>query len=251
MPVNIDIVILSYGKTEKLKSITQDCINSLIISEDPTKIKFNVLVIESEKSLSPYQYPNSTTIYPDVSFGFNKYMNIGIKATTNNYVCLCNNDLIFHKYWASEILKAMGNNPKILSANPMCQYFSPHLPYNNKTILGNKSNLLKGILTGWCIFVKRDIFNIIGLFDEQFDFWYADNDYGRTLLKHNVTHALVGTSKVDHLGNQTHNVLSPEKLLELTDHQKDIYEKKWGKENISLWRKIKNILNRVTAVFLQ
>jgi GT2 family glycosyltransferase len=131
---------------------------------------------------------------------------------------------------------------QVKSANPMCQYFSGHLPYNNKTILGTKSNMLKGILTGWCIFVKRDIFNIVGLLDEQFDFWYADNDYGRTLLKHRITHALIGTSKVDHLGNQTHNALSPEKLLELTDHQKSTYEKKWGKENNGLWTRIKSTL---------
>lgn len=251
MPVDINIIILSYGKTEKLKAITQNCIDSLISSEDPAKIKFNILVIESEKSLAPYQYPNSTTIYPDTTFGFNKYLNIGIKSTSNKYVCLCNNDLLFHKNWATEILKAMNNDPKILSANPVCQYFNDHQPYVNQIILGNKSNLLNGILTGWCIFVKRDIFNIIGLLDEQFDFWYADNDYGRTLLKYKVTHALVGTSKVDHLGNQTHTVLSDEKLLQLTENQKDIYEKKWGKENINLWKKIKNILKKLTAVFLQ
>lgn len=242
MQINIDIIILSYGKTERLKTITQQCIESLITSEDPAKIKFDVLVIESDKSMAPYQYPNSTTIYPDVDFGYNKYMNIGIKSTSNKYVCLCNNDLIFHKNWASEIVKAMDENPKILSANPICQYFSEHLSHTNKTILGNKSNLLRGMLTGWCIFVKRDIFNTIGLLDEQFDFWYADKDYGRTLLKHHITHALIGTSNVDHLGNQTHNALSKEKLLELTDHQKSTYEKKWGKENNGLWIKIKSIL---------
>lgn len=243
MAINIDIIILSYGKTEKLKAITQQCIDSLIASEDPEKIKFDALVIESEKSLSPYQYPSSKTIYPEQLFGFHKYLNIGIKSTTNKYVCLCNNDLVFHPNWATEILKAMDKNPEILSANPACQYFSAHIPYINKTtILGNKSNLLSGVLTGWCIFVKRDIFNTIGLLDEQFDFWYADKDYGRTLLKHNITHALVGTSRVDHLGNQTHDALSEEKLLELTDNQKSIYEQKWGKEHDSLWTRIKRKL---------
>lgn len=250
MPVNIDIIILSYGKTEKLKAITQQCIDSLTASEDPEKVKFEVLVIESEKRLAPYQYPNSKTIYPDSSFGFNKYLNIGIKSTSNKYICLCNNDLIFHKNWAGEILKAMDKNPEILSANPICQYFNDHKPYVNQIILGDKSNLLKGILTGWCIFVKREIFKTIGLLDEQFDFWYADNDYGKTLLKYKIVHALIGTSKVDHLGNQTHNVLSDHRLLELTKNQKAIYEKKWGKEN-TLWRKIKNFLKTLTAVFLR
>src|ERR1700749_4974158 len=104
MPAHIDIIILSYAKDEKLKALTEQTIATLLDSEDPEHIKFDVLVIESDKSLRPYQYPGTQTIYPDETFGYNKYMNIGIKATGNEYVCLCNNDLVFHKGWAGAIL---------------------------------------------------------------------------------------------------------------------------------------------------
>src|SRR3569833_1367068 len=117
-PVEIDIIILSYANTAALKNLTIQTIDTLMASEDPDKIRFNVLIIESAKDLQPYQYDNSRTIYPKEQFGFHKYLNIGIKETNSRFVCLCNNDLIFHKNWTTEILNAMDNDPAMLSATP-------------------------------------------------------------------------------------------------------------------------------------
>ena len=103
--VSIDVVILSYAKNDYLKGLTDQTIATLMDSEDPAKIYFNVIVIESDKKLQPYQFENSTTIYPVEKFGFNKYLNIGIKETSNKYICLANNDLIFHKGWATAMPK--------------------------------------------------------------------------------------------------------------------------------------------------
>src|SRR4051812_37526831 len=94
-PTQIDILILSYAKDEHLKDLTIQTIDTLLKSEDPGEIQFNVVVIESNKQMQPYQFENSTTIYPAEKFGFHKYLNIGIRQTNSPYVCLCNNDLIF------------------------------------------------------------------------------------------------------------------------------------------------------------
>ncbi|WP_367864826.1 glycosyltransferase family 2 protein [Pedobacter sp. WC2423] len=247
MPVKIDIIILSYAKTELLKQITLQGIESLFLSEDPDHIQFEALVIESNAALFPYQYPNTKTIYPDEKFGFNKYLNIGIAQTDNAYICLCNNDLIYHQNWASEILSVMEENPNIKSANPYCSYFHPQLKIAEpkKIVVGTTRNLLNGILTGWCIFLKREIFDTIGLLDEQFEFWYADKDFGRTLLNYKIDHALIIPAKVDHLGNQTHTAINEKKLSHLTHGQKIIFEKKWGKEPVALWPKVKNLIKRL------
>ena len=120
--MNIDIIILSYAKTDELKQITLDCVESLLSSEKSGNIVFEALVIESNKKMSPYQYPGTKTIYPDEVFGYNKYMNIGINMTHNAYVCMCNNDLIFHEGWATEILKAfkqIGFSSKIYSVESL------------------------------------------------------------------------------------------------------------------------------------
>jgi GT2 family glycosyltransferase len=224
MLVDIDIIILSYAKNDHLKKLTQQTIDTLLASENPGEIKFNVLVIESNKALQPYQFPNTTTIYPTEKFGFNKYLNIGIKNTHNPYVCLCNNDLVFHKGWASEILKAMYADPDLLRATPYCSTFHPTVAY--KANSGNFDAYF-GVMIGWCIFVKREIFDKIGLLDEKFTFWYADNDYCQTLIKNNVKSKLITSSFVTHLGSESLKTSVEKDQQKLTQLPRIYYNYKW------------------------
>ena len=231
-PVKIDVIILSYAKDEELQAITIQTIDTLIKSEDPQKILFNVIVIESNKNLKPYQFEHSETIYPDVPFGYNRYMNLGIKATSNPYVCMCNNDLIFHKGWAGKILDAFDAYPGLQSANPYCDIFiyDEGISASKDEIIQRQENINKnGSLTGWCIFVKRSIFETIGLLDEQFEFWYADNDYDLTLQKYKIGHALIKTSGVTHLSCASHEALE-DKRAEMTTGQRQKFENKWNKK---------------------
>ncbi len=230
MPVCIDVIILSYAKDERLKAITAQAVKTLLLSENSTQVQFNVLVIESNKLISPFQFEGTTTIYPQEPFGFNRYLNIGINHTEGDFIALCNNDLVFHTGWASEILTTMDRYPDILSANP----YDPGFSYSNTIKNGpdilstNNYPNLSGVLTGWCVFVKRKIFETIGPLDERFEFWYADNDYEQTLKKHKIVHALIKTSIVEHITAQSHDTLTDRKNL--TEGQRHIFEKKWHRE---------------------
>jgi len=224
MPVRIDIIILSYAKDNALHAVTEQTIRSVLDSEDPEKIAFDILVIESAKDVRPYAFSNTKTIYPDVKFGYNKYMNIGIKATHNEFVCLCNNDLIFEKNWASEILKAMDNDPALLSANPFCPNFHEKAKFDPQ---GPPVEGYFGVLGGWCIFVKRKIFDIIGLFDENLVFWYCDADYCQTLMKYGVKNCLVPTSVVVHLRSESLKGMKASEFDKLTQIPRFYYSYKW------------------------
>lgn len=230
--INIDIIILSFAKNESLKALTQQTIDSLLNSEKSDRAIFEILVIESEKSLFPYQFKGSKTIYPNEPFGFHRYLNIGIKHSHNEYVCLCNNDLVFEKNWATSLIKYFVKYPKLMSSNPLCPDFEPTKKINiHKDIIwANTNNIFNGILTGWCIFVRRSIFSKIGLLDERFEFWYADRDYGNTLLKHHIKHALIPSSRVMHLGNKSHESIDHKDFNRLTLGQQAIYNDKWGVE---------------------
>jgi len=222
----IDIIILSYAKNDALKQLTIEAINTLIDSEDPENIHFNILVLETNKELIPYQYEYSNTVYPEEKFGFHRYLNIGIALTNSPFICLCNNDLIFERNWASEILKEMERDSLILSASPYCPKFHAESGFQKyrPPMLGYDS----GILIGWCIFLKREIFEIIGSLDEHFEFWYCDRDYGKTLNYYNIKHCLISSSFVTHLSNKSLNTLDEEVKSKLTDFQHLYYDYKWN-----------------------
>ena len=246
-PVTIDVIILSFAKNDELKHLTEQSIETLLESENPEEVKFNIVVIESNKQLRPFAYAGANTIYPKAGFGFNRYLNIGLSSTTAAYVCFSNNDVIFSKHWASEILNAMKIDHTLLSASPICPVFHPKHGFEVNT--GNHYGRRAGReVAGWFIFLKRELMHIIGPLDEKITFWYADNDYADLLQKFNINHALVSTSVVKHLVESTRLSLDYVKQHKITDGNFIYYDYKWNHRNYALyrWRKLRfNIYNKL------
>lgn len=219
--MKLSVIILAMTATEELFKMTSNCINSLIASES-SAIDMEIIVIESNKNYpnETFKYPDFVTvIIPDFNFNFHKFLNIGIKASTGEYVALCNNDLIFYKDWFSEILKVKKQNSAIKSFSPSGKI--DDYSFINAFELGYK---VRTHVMGWCIVANREVFFKIEFLDETFDFYYADNDYAMTLKKHNIKHALVNASKVEHLGKEKRKnmVKDIDKLYEKLQEQTKI-----------------------------
>lgn len=227
----IDIVILSYSANGELKKQTEDCLNSLFESENDSKEIFNVIVLESQNSVSWDHYPNTKTYDPPKPYGYHKFMNYGRKIGSNEYVCLCNNDLIFKKNWASEILKVAEKNHNIFSFSPLCPKTGPLYGITENT--GNHIGYeIRKQISGWCIFQRRSIYDKIGDLDESFIHWFSDNDYAMTLWKNKILHCLVTSSIVEHhdqnIGKTGPSVFNDEEMHKSTIGSQGIFNRKWG-----------------------
>lgn len=228
MGKEVDIIIISNANTSSARKLTEDCILSLYSSEKT--IKFNTFIVESNKNeqfTNLLNRFNIKLIHPRETFGYHKYLNIGISMGKSEYVCLCNNDLIFHKNWASNLIFEMEKN-SLLSVSPISN--NPHL---TKFKIENIPHVQLGYdirryLAGWCIFQKRKIYDIIGKLDERFIFWYCDNDYSMTLQNAKIQHALITTSRVDHIESATLNTVNREERQHLTRDQEVIFKNKWN-----------------------
>lgn len=195
--MTVDIIILSFAKTQPLLQLTQRTIDSCHASEKD--IEFNILVIEQTPGVV---YANCKTHHLHDEFNYNRFMNIGIGMTSNPFVCLCNNDLLFHKGWCTNILKAMEEN-ELLSASPYCPVNygqNPIYKYGGAVCLGYKNH---HHISGWCIMCDRRLFETIGPINEDFPFMFADNVYGEQLKAHGIRHGRVRNSLVTHLHSPT------------------------------------------------
>lgn len=193
--MTVDIIILSFAKNNHLRQLTQQTIDTCLRS-DPG-IKFNILVLEQNTEV---KYERATTHHITDPFNYNRFMNIGIGMTSGEYVCLCNNDLLFQPRWCTNMLKAM-ESEYLLSASPLCPKTQGASFKTGPNIDYGYSNAKH--LSGWCIFTDRFLYEIIGTIDEDFPFWFADNAYAEQLKKHNVKHALIRNSWVEHKGSRT------------------------------------------------
>lgn len=218
------IVILSLAQDDKLRAMTEQALHTLKNSSIPQDTQ--IIVVESNHQAPPYTVQGVQTVYLDPPFNFNRYMNHGIAITQSTYVALCNNDLLFSPDWMTEIHRTFQQNPDLHSISPACPDHHPEqgFPLNSGLYPGYRVWLE---VAGWCLVFKREILSRTGKWDEQFYFWYADNDYAKTLEKHNFKHALLTSSHVQHLDKRTLRKQSSLKKFHLTYKSKARYQRKW------------------------
>lgn len=220
----MDIVIISDARSEALHRLTLQGLRSLYTSEPD--IRFNTVVVESNKEIT-YDMPHVQTVHPEVPFGYHRYLNLGRKMGHAEFVCLCNNDLLFHPGWCKALISEMEKDRHLLSTSPYCQRTFTKYNIMPRTGLHHGYTVRRQV-AGWCIFQRRNIYDIIGDLDEQFTFWFADNDYAETLRHHRVKHALVTNALVTHEASTTLNILPGEERLALTRLQEALFKQKWA-----------------------
>lgn len=198
---HIDVVIISWAKSEELLQVTKDGLDSLF--ENDKGITYHVYIVESNKDIkyedmSEYQRKwmhTIETVYTEETFGYNKYLNIGRRLGNSPYVALCNSDLTYEENWATSIIEQMEIH-NALSASPWCpQTQGTNENHTHNVYVGTR---VRTELAGWCIVQKREIYKIIEDLNEGVSFWYSDNIYADELNMRGIRHILVPTSVVNH-----------------------------------------------------
>lgn len=186
-----DIIIISQSIGDLIK-VTENCIKSA--RQDNAKL--NIIVVETG---NPYKYDVNKIVEYNGEFNYNRALNLGLKYAKSDIQILANNDLIFHKGWSSigETMKEYG----FLSASAISSSIvHKDYPRDNKAFEGYEVGT---ILTGWCIFTQKELWDKIGKLDERFDFWYSDDIYAKQLRDAGIKHYLICNVQVDHITSKT------------------------------------------------
>lgn len=237
--MKITAIFLTNSKTKELFDMTQNAIDTLVYSS-MVDIELSVVVMESSQH-EHGNYKNVTqTIKPNEKFNFNRFLNIALKQYPAEWFLLCNNDIEFERGWFLEMHNQMIKYPEVLSLSPICKSSKTQTAMA-KSHQGDE--IVYGYaprkeLSGWCILVNKKIICETGYLDEQFDFYFADNDYGMTLRKHCFKHALVLNSYVTHLEHKkTSNTISLSSATQLqgkTDIKSNLLTPSWVNDNAKM-----------------
>ncbi|TBU83009.1 glycosyltransferase [Pseudomonas daroniae] len=249
-PVSIDVVILSFAKNEELRRMTEHCLSTLLASESPDSVVFRVIVVESNHAAPAYDFASVETVYLPPPFNYHRYMNHGIAKGSSPFVAICNNDLSFHPGWATSLLKAFSADDKLYSASPICSLHHPRNGFELHSGIHYGYGVLREI-SGWCLVFRREMLEITGMLDERFYFWYADDDYARTLKEKRLLHGLVTNSVVDHLDSRTLKTHSTLRQWLMTKRSQYVFERKWsGKSGYYFFRKYLKLYLKVPLYLL-
>lgn len=133
----------------------------VILVDDGSKIPYAPLIKKT--------FPSVDVITNDKNYGFAKTVNAGIKHSTGKYICLLNNDTIIKDpMWLDKLLGSMNEYDLTAPAGGRLDDKYEYIP-GEVTRKTDKFSYL----AGWCLLVKRQVFDKIGLIPEDFGigFW--------------------------------------------------------------------------------
>lgn len=184
----VDVVILSKADTFIDSLMTQKAIDSCLNGANGLPV--NLIVIEG--GIGDYQ--GAETIYTREPFNYNEFANNGAKLGSAEWIMIANSDLIFHDGWLHQLIAA--DNDVV----------SPHEPNDPRQegIIENTQGYQCGRhFSGWCFMVRRSLWDKMGGFDTDVDFWCSDDVVIEQAKALGVKPMVVKDSIVEHLGSAT------------------------------------------------
>jgi len=181
-----DIIIPVYGALPYL----EQCINSILKN---TRHPYNLIIIDDGNDPLIKEYlrtiKSARIITNKKNLGWLKSCNIGIENSEND-VILLNSDTLVTEGWLEKMDRCAHSDSRIRMVNPLSNsaaFLSIPYPLEFNSIpagftLESFSNLISELsecrypsipaAPGFCLLIKREIFNQIGVFDEKFELGY-------------------------------------------------------------------------------
>ena len=207
MKIDISIIIVNYNTKEYLLN----CINSILLSK--YKGSLEIIIVDNNSKDNSIELLDKTKeqitiIENNSNLGFSKAVNIGLKKSSGNYVCLLNPDTIVPIDSLNKLFDYMEKNedvscvsPKIVNSDNTLQisckrslpkvknsffkiigidrFFPNNKFFSNYNLLYLDENLSHqvDVISGACMFLRSKVIDVVGYFDESFFLYGEDIDY--------------------------------------------------------------------------
>lgn len=208
----ISVIVLNYNGIDD----TIECLQSLSKVNVPPNFTLEVIVVDNSSNknsdeIIKSEFKNVILIQNKENLGFSGGNNVGIRYALDNgakYVVILNNDTLVDKEFVGELLKVAESDNKIGVISPKI-YFAPGFEFHKdkykskdlgkvfwygggimdfNNIIGYHRGVdevdngqydktqITDFASGCCMLVKKEVFDKIGLFDDDYFLYYEDND---------------------------------------------------------------------------
>ncbi|OGS06287.1 MAG: hypothetical protein A2270_07610 [Elusimicrobia bacterium RIFOXYA12_FULL_51_18] len=186
------LIIPVYNALPHLKK----CVESAVKTAD---WPYELILVDNASGLPTRKYikslPKAVKIFNPANYGFAKAVNQGIKAAKGEFIVLVNSDLVFYEGWLEGLIRCLTASRDIGAAGPMTNrtvgvqriILAPKIERNPRALelfAGAMQLKFKGKhfdvhrLVGFCVALKREVVERIGLLDERFGTGcFEDLDY--------------------------------------------------------------------------
>jgi len=232
-----DILIPVWNRLED----TRDCIESI---ERNTLFPYRLIIVDNASDEETAAYLRDLAkkyrervllIVNEKNEGFIRAVNHGISLAKAEFVCILNNDTLVTSGWLRALISVINRNPAVGIVNPSSNTLGQH-PSKGKTIDDHAKDIKSdcdlfvetGSAFGFCMLVRRKLFDEIGLLDTAYGMGnFDDTDFSLRAKKKGYKTVRALASYVYHKEQRSFNLLRGFKKDFLKN--KRMFEAKWGK----------------------
>lgn len=223
----IGIIFVSNSTNENVVNMTQNAITTARQYTD----KYNLKIIVAESNEGQKEYEGAEIFHHKVEpFNYNKILNLSRKKLKDyDFILFCNNDLVFTENWLDNLLENTNLclSPKDTNSDKQRNIQEDESGYSVATHF-----------SGWCFGLRKEALELIGDFNEDYQFWFSDNVVADQLQKVGIIPTLVVKSVVKHFGSQTLKSLAQDEKYKFTYADVDRYEENSGEQTDILLKNI-------------
>ena len=199
MKIEISIITINYNGLEDTCAL----IESIPFNENMEVIVVDNASNNQEAEIISQRYPQIKVIRSDQNLGFAGGNNLGIQASTGNYIFLVNNDTIFKDFNIQALIDRLESSPKIGVVCPKIRFawgnhpiqFTGYTPLSKITIrnkaigFGEKDQgqydfpHTSPYAHGAAMMLKREVIDRVGLMPECFFLYYEEIDWSMMITR--------------------------------------------------------------------
>lgn len=244
----ISIIVLCYNQLD----YTKVCVESIL--KNTAYPNYELILVDNNSQDDTAQWLQEMDAKHDcikillnkTNRGFAGGNNDGLQIATGDYLLLLNNDTLVTRGWLTSML-AKFSNPSVGMVGPVTNSIGNesriNVDYENTDDMPlfahNYTTKNAGMiypndpsyLAMFCVMFSRDIFNRIGLLDENYGRgMFEDDDYSAAIHNLDLRTVIAEDAFVHHFGSVSFKKLEDAEYRALVERNKAYFEQKWGHE---------------------
>ncbi len=239
-PLKTSIILLTYNKLQ----YTQACIES--IRQYTPSGTYQLIVVDNLSTDGTRDWladqTDILTIFNEENVGFPKGCNQGIEIATGDNILLLNNDVLVTKDWLNLMNDCLYSSNDIGAVGPVSNsaYGDQEINTTYATLdemwgFANNYNITaapdweqKIKLIGFCMLIRKEVVEQIGLLDEIFSPGMCeDGDYSLRIIQAGYKLMVCRNIFIHHFGSTSFGEM-PEKRQQLWARNRQRFVEKWG-----------------------
>ena len=235
-PKVTSIIIPVYWKNYNLWHMTGNCIGSIREHTDKVNTPYEIILVINGDNENVVRMDDLKLTYADKvitndeNLGYAKAVNQGIRCAKGGYIAIVNNDVLVFDHWLKDMQDALEFDLNLVMATPM--YGKPFAravearELREKTLGNTFDRDVSDFKDFSCVLTRKDVFNKVGLFDEQFFMYCEDLDFMRRMDKEGLKYASTKRVNTSHIISATASGIDETPVI--MNESKEKLKAKWG-----------------------